>query len=138
MVWSDESRFTVESCDGDHRVIRQKCQRYEDRFVQEILKFGKGSVMIWGCFHAGGFGPLAITEGTMNDECYINILTNEFHPWFDNFTRTLTRSLYFKKIEDGAPCHRSSYAKWWKKSYVIRGFEYWPAQSPDLNPIEHI
>ena len=136
VVWSDESRFTVENCDGGHRVIRQKGQRYEDRFVQETSKFGKGSVMIWSCFHAGGFGPLAIIEGTMNDECYINILANEFHPWFVKLHKDTGKEFILR--EDGAPCHKSRYAKWWEESHVIRGFEYWPAQSPDLNPIEHV
>ncbi|KAG1050385.1 hypothetical protein G6F43_007330 [Rhizopus delemar] len=38
--------------------------------------------------------------------------------------------------EDGASCHTGDYARWWKEPHQIRGFEYWPAQSPDLSPIE--
>ncbi|KAG1463553.1 hypothetical protein G6F56_005258 [Rhizopus delemar] len=57
----------------------------------------------------------------MNDERYNNILQMNFIFGSLNFTRTL-----------------SSYAKWWKESLVIRVFEYWPAQSPDLSPIEHV
>ena len=40
--------------------------------------------------------------------------------------------------EDGATCHTGGYANWWKTSHSIRRFDYWLAQSPDLNPIEHI
>ena len=36
--------------------------------------------------------------------------------------------------EDGATGHTSA----WKTRHMIRGFEYWPAQSPDLNPIEYL
>ncbi|EIE80428.1 hypothetical protein RO3G_05133 [Rhizopus delemar RA 99-880] len=39
---------------------------------------------------------------------------------------------------NGASCHTGGYTRWWKETHQIRGFEYWPAQIPDLNPIEHV
>ncbi|KAI9271157.1 hypothetical protein EDC94DRAFT_512093, partial [Helicostylum pulchrum] len=35
--------------------------------------------------------------------------------------------------EDGTRCRTGAYARWWKETHQIGGFEYWPAQSPDLN-----
>ncbi|KAG1439866.1 hypothetical protein G6F56_012136 [Rhizopus delemar] len=43
-----------------------------------------------------------------------------------------------RKFEDGASCHTGGYARWWKNKACIKGFDFWPAQSPDLNPIENL
>ncbi|KAG1039200.1 hypothetical protein G6F43_012558 [Rhizopus delemar] len=93
--------------------------------------------MVWGCFWGGGFGPLEIIDtSSVDQEKYINILANRLHPWFTNVTAHQERDFIFQ--EDGASCHTGGYARWWKETHQIRGFEYWPAQSPDLNPIEHV
>jgi hypothetical protein len=98
---------------------------------------GDGGAMIWGCFLGGGFGPLEMIDtSSVDQETYINILAYRFHPWFTNVTLHQERVFIFE--EDGAPCHTDGYARWWKETHYIRGFEYWPAQSSDLNPIEHV
>ena len=50
VMWSDESRFTVVGNDGGARVIRRDGERYQPCHVITTQKFGKGSVMVWGCF----------------------------------------------------------------------------------------
>jgi hypothetical protein len=79
--------------------------------------------MVWGCFWKRGFGPLEIIDTDSVDQVtYINILINRFHPWFTNVTVCQERGFIFQ--EDGASCHTGGYARWWKETYQIRGFEY--------------
>ena len=61
-------------------MVRKAGERYQaDHFVS-TTKWGKGSVMIWGCFWAGGFGPLAFVDGSVDQDAYINILAKKFMP----------------------------------------------------------
>ncbi|GFU92288.1 transposable element Tcb2 transposase [Trichonephila clavipes] len=46
-------------------------------------------------------------------------------------------SLQFLFIDDNAPCHRTVAAEQLLESEDIERM-YWPARSPDLNPIEHV
>ncbi|KAG1355908.1 hypothetical protein G6F62_002215 [Rhizopus arrhizus] len=98
------------------------------------VKWDGGGAMVWGCFWKGGFGPLEMIDiGSVDQEMYINILTNRFHPWFTNVTVHQERDFIFQK--DGTSYHTGGYTPWWKKTHQIRGFEYWLAQSPNLNPM---
>ena len=136
VVWSDESRFTVDGNDGGARVLRKAGERYENRHVKPTTKWGNGSVMIWSCFWAGGFGPLVFADGSVDQDAYVNILSGKFLPWFQKLSEDEDTDFIFQ--EDGATCHTGSYTTWWKNSHSIRRFDYWPTQSPDLNPIEHL
>jgi transposase len=136
VIWSDESRYTVDGNDGGARVIRKKGERYMANHIVPTTKWGSGSVMVWGCFWKGSFGPLVRLEGGVDQEAYINILSNRFVPWAAQQSEQHNKEFIFQ--EDGASCHTGHYARWWKESHGVTGFDYWPAQSPDLNPIEHI
>ena len=129
VIWSDESRFALRHNDGGVRVIRKKGERYHS-------KFGKGSVMVWGCFWSGGLGPLVTLKGSVDQDKYVDCLSQKFLPWLDELKEKHGQDFIFQ--EDGAPCHTGSYTRWWKEKAHIKGFEFWPAQSPDLNPIENL
>ncbi|KAG1443513.1 hypothetical protein G6F56_010648 [Rhizopus delemar] len=111
VIWLNESRFALKHNDGGVKVIRKMDERYRNKFILPTFKFGKGSVMVWGCFWAGDLGPSVTLKGSVDQDKYVNY---------------------------GASCHTGGYTRWWKEKAGIKGFEYWPAQSPDLNPIEHI
>ncbi|KAJ8893198.1 hypothetical protein PR048_005784 [Dryococelus australis] len=78
------------------------------------------------CFTAFGAGPLIFVRGSMNTEAYCSILDNEMLPTLWHFYGM--DPCYFQ--DDNARCH------WFADSNVRRLDG--PAQSPDLNPIEHL
>lgn len=137
VVWSDESRFMVAGNDGGIRVVRKEGERYLDQHILHTYKFGKGSVMVWGCFWAGGIGPLKTLTGNIDQDKYVDCLASEFLPWYEEITADTGKEFLFQ--EDGATCHTGAYATWYKKNRCdVDSFDFWPAQSPDLNPIEHL
>lgn len=130
VVWYDASRFSNISADRDSRVIRKPGERYRLEHNIPNVKLDGSGIMVWGCFWAGG------CYGTVGQDEYINILTRKFHPWYRSLTNREERDFIFQ--EDGATCHTDAHAQWWKETHQIRGFDYWPAQTPDLNHIKHI
>jgi hypothetical protein len=89
--------------------------------------------MVWGCFAAHGVGNLYRVEGFLKKEQYQTILENEMLPSADLlFGR---ENWHFQ--QDNDPKHTAKVIKEWFNQYEIPKME-WPAQSPDLNPIENL
>ncbi|ORE06451.1 hypothetical protein BCV72DRAFT_207376, partial [Rhizopus microsporus var. microsporus] len=51
------------------------------------------------CFHANGFGPLVLVDGTVDQDKYINILAQNFHLGSHNPARKWIGILYSKRTE---------------------------------------
>ncbi len=66
VLWSDETKINLFDSDGVKRVWRQPGEEYKDKCVLPTVKYGGGSVMVWGCMSAAGTGELQFIEGTMN------------------------------------------------------------------------
>ena len=88
--------------------------------------------MVWGMLTSSGPGPLYRVRGSMNAEQYSHVIKNIMSP----SARNLFGNNYIFQ-QDNAPCHKAkSVMELFKKEEI--NVLHWPAQSPDLSPIENI
>ena len=70
-LWTDERKVELFGRCVSHYISNTAFQK---KNVKPIVKYGGGSVMVWGCFAASGPGRLAVINGTMNSAVYQRIL----------------------------------------------------------------
>ena len=74
VLWSDETKIELFG-HNDHRYVwRKKREAYKPKNTIPIVKPGGGSIMLGGCFAAGGTGALQKINGIMRTENYVDIL----------------------------------------------------------------
>jgi DDE superfamily endonuclease len=134
VVFSDESRFCLFHSDGRAKVWRRVGERYHPDCMTPTVKFGGGSVMVWGCFSWWGVGPLVVIKDTLNQNRYVNLMSQHLVPYLKEVNEKCHGVIF---QQDNASCHAAPYATWWRRTHSIRCLP-WPSQSPDLNPIEHL
>ncbi len=76
----DETKINLCGSDGVKRVWQQPDEEYKDKCVLPKVKYGGGSVMVWGCMSAAGTGEIQLIEGTMNANMYCDILKQSMIP----------------------------------------------------------
>ncbi len=92
-----------------------------------------GSVMVWGCFSRKGVGIIEHIPTTMDKEVYKGILSRNLK----ESAKRLGLSRGFVFQQDNDPKHTSKVVKKWFEDNRVNVMD-WPAQSPDLNPIENL
>jgi transposase len=134
VIFSDESKFNISGSDGRVIVWRGTHEEYSSGCIRQTVKHGGGGVMVWGCMAASGVGRLVFIDDILTAAKYLVILQENLNA--SALELGLKRSWIFQ--QDNDPKHTAKIVKaYLDKKYKNRVLP-WPAQSPDLNPIEHL
>ena len=91
--------------------------------------------MMWGCMTYFGVGyACQIYESTMKSVDYINILDESLKNAIDHYNMNIVDVVF---QHDNDPKHTSKATKIYLDNLKLEVLP-WLAQSPDLNPIEHL
>jgi hypothetical protein len=96
ILFTDESRFHLDSSDGRSRVYRRVGARYADACV--VRSLGGGSIMVWGGITERGRTSLVVVAGNLTGMRYRGAMLfrpSKFRPTTSYYSRTtLDYTLY--------------------------------------------
>ena len=130
VIFSDESRFSLQRSDRQQRVYPRLGERYSDACVREVDRFGGGgSVMVWGGISHGVKTPLVVIQGTLTAVRHRDqVLMPHVLPLVNAHNLTFQH--------DNARPHVARVCRDFLNQNDVQVLD-WPPYSPDLNPIEH-
>lgn len=133
VLFTDESRYRLSHNDARVRAWRRRGERYLQSNVRETIHFGGGSIMVWGGISLTGRTNLHVfRDGFVNARRYLDDIVE---PYIIPFAAE--EGPDFVLQHDNARPHTARLVTQYLQEHNIEVLE-WPANSPDLNPIEHL
>jgi hypothetical protein len=140
-IFSDEKWFELGGVQGNERMWVDKDEPYpQERYVGKAAHPPK--IHVWGAISHTGRTGLHIHVGGINSDVYIDCMEKALLPaLFEKSWLGLSRRKKYVFQYDGATCHSSHVTLKWLKEHLPANVTalpraVWPANSPDLNPIE--
>jgi len=135
VMFSDETTISrVGSFGKKFYYSTQEHKRLKPHQVKETKQSGGGKIMVWGCMTYHGVGDASWIPGKINAEAYIDVLKDYVlasRDWYGMDPET------FIFQQDNASVHTAHIVKAFFAESNLTVLE-WPANSPDLNPIENL
>ncbi|GFW36874.1 transposable element Tcb2 transposase [Trichonephila clavipes] len=133
VLFTDESRFTMESDSGRLLIWREQRTRYHQSNTVERHSYRGGGILVWAGISLGGHTDLHVFHGgTVTGLRYRDETLDLYvHPYAAAIGND------FILMDDNARPHRARIVEEYLEDHGLERME-WPARSPDLNPIEHL
>ena len=134
VLWTDESKFEIFGNKRRSYVRRFAHEKSMPNCISPTVKHGGGSIMVWGAFSFNGVSRLHRIDEILDAKGYHQILIHQAVPAGKELIGP-----GFIMPQDNDPKNSSKLCKTYlqnkQKDRTLKIME-WPAQSPDLNPIE--
>ena len=131
IIWTDESSFKTGKKSRQIRMWWKAYEKYNWDCITPSFKSGHSSVMVWGAFTSFDKSPLVTIP--LDKRSSSDFVTIVYEGVLSGFYFLHDDPEQLILMEDGALVHRSS----WRRAHGIEKL-FWPANSPDLNPIENV
>ena len=129
--FSDESKFKLFGSDGKRFVRRKNWERSSPQCVKKT-EIWRGSVMVWRMISSADVEHIVRFHADINDSVYKELPRQHALP---HLCRGKVETPIF--MQDNAPCPKAKTVLSFLEEEGIAVMK-WPAQSPDINPIEKV
>ncbi|GFT81661.1 transposable element Tcb2 transposase [Trichonephila clavipes] len=129
VVFSDESRFLLETDDNHVRVWRCPGERYNSPLTVLRHTARTDSVMVWKAIAYHSRSTLIVMRGNLTGHSYVDdILRHHVRPFLNSVPGEIFQ-------QDNARPHTAKVAQDFLRHFQTFPF---PARSPDLSPVVHV
>ncbi len=134
VIFTDESKYNLVGSDGHYTVWSRQGQELNPKYTKKMIKFGGGSIMVWGSITSKGVGVLYQISGTVTAVKYIEILNKCLPDTLKVLGMSRSRAIF---QQDHASVHTAKKVREYFEDLGMEELD-WAPQSPDMNPIEHV
>ncbi|GFW33401.1 transposable element Tcb2 transposase [Trichonephila clavipes] len=133
VLFTDESRFTMESDSGRLLIWREQRTRYHQSNTVERHSYRGGGILVWAGISLGGHTDLHVFHGgTVTGLRYRDEILD---PYVRPYAAAIGND--FILMDNNARPHPARIVEEYLEDHGLERME-WPARSPDLNLIEHL